>query len=145
MRGFLKEGGLGGASFLESCLCPHPVPALRPECLCFPRLRWFSVDPGVGLEVLDLVRALVGYRKEKLLPGAPGTAPDCRWGPLDGFWGIPRTWGSPILSTPHPASPSLLLAVCCVWSRCYLGICRAPRRLSLGWAQSLTTLALSEG
>lgn len=79
-EGLPQGGGLWGASFLESYLCSHPVPALRPVCLCLACLKWLSVDPGMGLVALDLVRALVGLRKEDLLPGVPGTVPDCAGG-----------------------------------------------------------------
>lgn len=49
-EGFLQGGRLwGGASFLESYLCSHPVPALRPVCLCFACLKWLGVDPGMWL------------------------------------------------------------------------------------------------
>lgn len=65
MRSFPKEGGFGGASFLESFFCSHPVPALRPVCLCFACLKWLRVNPGMGLLVLDLVRALGGHREEE--------------------------------------------------------------------------------
>lgn len=79
-EGLPQGGRLWGASFLESYLCSHPVPALRPVCLCFACLKWLSVDPGMGLVVLNLVRALVGHRKENVLPGVPGTIPDSAGG-----------------------------------------------------------------
>lgn len=79
-EGLPQGGRLWGASFQELYLCSHPIPALRPVCLCFACLERLSVDPGMGLVVLDLVRALVGHRKEDLLPGVPGTVPDCAGG-----------------------------------------------------------------
>lgn len=102
MRGFLKEGGLGGASFLESCLCPYPVPALRPECLCFPRLRRFSVDPGMGLVVLDLVRAQVGTERKSCALGSLTLSLTVQVGPTRWFLGNPQNLGFtyPIYTPP---------------------------------------------
>lgn len=143
----LPEGGrLWGASFLEPYLFSHPIPALRPVCLCFACLKWLRVDPGMGLIVLDSVRTLVGHRKEEMFPSVLDTVPGCAGGVQEVV-----SWESPELGVhlfyPHPTLPLLACFLLCV--QCLVSVLSwqlwGPRRSCLGWHSLQYHLAPNEG